>query len=90
MAQRSDCGILEHMIDLTEAYWLGRWCQDYGWLVPAGSVEALAEAIDACLQLVFDCLAAMGNACRQSVSDVRAIDRTVEPLAGWLARGRLS
>ena len=90
MARRSDCGVLEHMIDLAEAHWLGRWRQDGSWLVPAGSVEALAEAIDACLQLDFDCLAAMGNAGRQRVADVRAIDRTVEPLAGWLARGRLS
>jgi colanic acid/amylovoran biosynthesis glycosyltransferase len=60
-----------------------------GWLVPAGSVEALAEAIDACLQLAPDRLAAMGEAGRQRVADLHTIDRAVEPLAGLFARGRL-
>jgi colanic acid/amylovoran biosynthesis glycosyltransferase len=60
-----------------------------GWLVPAGSVEALAEAIDACLQLAPDRLAAMGEAGRQRVADLHAIDRAVEPLAGLFARARL-
>jgi glycosyltransferase involved in cell wall biosynthesis len=61
-----------------------------GWLVPAGSVEALAEAIDACLQPAPDRLAAIGEAGRQRVAELHAIDRAVEPLAGLLARGRLS
>jgi hypothetical protein len=49
----------------------------------------LAEAIEACLQLAPDRLAAMGEAGRQCVADVRAIDRAVEPLTGWFARRRL-
>jgi hypothetical protein len=61
-----------------------------GWLVPAGSVEALAEAIDVCLQLAPDRLAAMGGAGRQRVTDLHAINWAVEPLAGLFARGRLS
>ena len=61
-----------------------------GWLVPAGSVEALAEAINACLQLAPDRLAAMGEAGRQRVADLHAIDRAVAPLAGLFTRGRLS
>jgi colanic acid/amylovoran biosynthesis glycosyltransferase len=61
-----------------------------GWLVPAGSVEALAEVIEACLQLAPDHPAAMGEAGRQRVADLHAIDRAVEPLADLLERGRLS
>jgi len=61
-----------------------------GWLVPAGSVEALAEAIATCLQLTPDRLAAMGEAGRQRVADLHAIDRAVEPLIGLLAHGRPS
>jgi glycosyltransferase involved in cell wall biosynthesis len=60
-----------------------------GRLIPAESVEVLAEAIEACLQLAPDRLAAMGEAGRQCVADVRAIDRAVEPLTGWFARRRL-
>ena len=61
-----------------------------GWLVPAGSVEALAEAINACLQLAPDRLAAMGEAGRQRVADLHTIERAVEPLVGLFTRGRLS
>jgi colanic acid/amylovoran biosynthesis glycosyltransferase len=60
-----------------------------GWLMPARSVEVLAEAIDACLQLASDRLAAMGEAGRQCAADLLAIDQAVEPLAGLFACRRL-
>jgi len=50
----------------------------------------LAEVIEACLQLAPDHPAAMGEAGRQRVADLHAIDRAVEPLADLLERGRLS
>jgi glycosyltransferase involved in cell wall biosynthesis len=61
-----------------------------GWLVPAGSVEALAEAINTCLQLAPDRLTAMGEAGRQRVAALHMIDRAVAPLADLFMRGRLS
>jgi glycosyltransferase involved in cell wall biosynthesis len=60
-----------------------------GWLVPAGSVEALANAIHTCLQLAPDRLRAMGEAGRQRVVDLHAIDRAVKPLADLFAGRRL-
>jgi hypothetical protein len=90
MARKSDRGFLGHMIDLAEACLLGRRLQEGGWLVPGGSVEALARAIDARLQPGADPLAAMDEAGRQRVADLHAIDRAVEPLSGLFARRRLS
>ena len=40
---------------------------EHGWLVPAGDVEALAEAMQACLDAPVDMLARMGEAAHERV-----------------------
>ena len=55
---------------------------DCGWLVPAGDVTALAEAIAACLRCSPDTLARMGELARQRVLERHDVD--IE--AGKLAR----
>jgi glycosyltransferase involved in cell wall biosynthesis len=39
----------------------------YGWLVPAGDVEALTEAVRDCLEAPVDMLTRIGNAAREHV-----------------------
>lgn len=46
-----------------------------GWLVPAGSVHMLVEAIDACLATSLDDLRRIGEAARERVAANHAIDR---------------
>jgi len=50
---------------------------EHGWLVPAGDVEALADAMQACLDASADALARMGEAAHKRVvarhnSDIQA------------------
>ena len=52
-----------------------------GWLVPAGSIEALADAIRCCLVMRPDDLAAMGRAGRMRVSQRHDIDESARRLS---------
>jgi colanic acid/amylovoran biosynthesis glycosyltransferase len=52
-----------------------------GWLFPAGSIDALADAMEACLALSQDQLHAMGEAAYQRVRERHSIDREVSKLA---------
>ena len=52
-----------------------------GWLVPAGDVEQLAQAIEACLTISPDTLAAMGDAARKRVLVRHDIDHEASKLA---------
>lgn len=53
-----------------------------GWLVPAGDVEELVSAIEACLQATPEELAAMGSAARRRCLARHDIDTQVARLAG--------
>jgi glycosyltransferase involved in cell wall biosynthesis len=55
-----------------------------GWLVPAGDVDGLAEAIVALLQTSLPTLTAMGMAGHQAVSERHAIHREVSRLANLI------
>lgn len=52
-----------------------------GWLVPAGDVEALVEAMQACLEMPVEKLAEMGAAARERVAARHDIEREVPRLA---------
>jgi glycosyltransferase involved in cell wall biosynthesis len=54
---------------------------EHGWLVPAGDVEALAAAMQACLQLEPDTLARMGEAARRRVLERHDVDAEAARLA---------
>ena len=47
---------------------------EHGWLVPAGDVEALAEAMQACLDAPVDTLARMGEAAHERVLARHSVD----------------
>jgi colanic acid/amylovoran biosynthesis glycosyltransferase len=53
---------------------------EHGWLVPAGNVEALANAMRSCLETSADSLAAMGNAARERVLERHSVDKQAEKL----------
>jgi colanic acid/amylovoran biosynthesis glycosyltransferase len=53
---------------------------EHGWLVPAGDVEALAEAMEACLRSPADILEQMGEAARRRVLQHYDIDSTASRL----------
>lgn len=57
-----------------------------GWLVPAGDVEALAEAMKVCLEAPVETLAAMGAAARQRVAARHDIGREAAKLAKLFAQ----
>lgn len=52
-----------------------------GWLVPAGDVQRLADAMQLCLQTPVDVLVRMGEAARQRVLDRHDIDTEATKLA---------
>jgi glycosyltransferase involved in cell wall biosynthesis len=54
---------------------------EHGWLVPAGDVEALASAMQACLRLEPDTLAHMGEAARRRVLERHDVDVEAAKLA---------
>jgi glycosyltransferase involved in cell wall biosynthesis len=54
---------------------------EHGWLVPAGDVEALASAMQACLDAPTDTLAHMGEAARRRVLVRHNVDTEVAKLA---------
>jgi glycosyltransferase involved in cell wall biosynthesis len=53
-----------------------------GWLVPAGDVDALADAMQACLDAPTDALERMGDAARTRVMARHDVDRSAEVLVG--------
>jgi glycosyltransferase involved in cell wall biosynthesis len=54
----------------------------HGWLVPAGDPEALADAMQACLDAPVEALARMGAAARERVAERHDVDAAAERLAG--------
>ena len=52
-----------------------------GWLVPAGEIEALADAMQACLDMPVEQLAEMGDAARGRVAARHEIEHEVKKLA---------
>ncbi|MES2992941.1 MAG: glycosyltransferase [Pseudomonadota bacterium] len=56
-----------------------------GWLVPAGDIEALAAAIEACLGASAEVIARMGDAARQRAMERHDIDQEVSKLATLFA-----
>jgi glycosyltransferase involved in cell wall biosynthesis len=54
---------------------------DHGWLVPAGDVGALADAMAACLAAAPDVLARMGDAARRRVLERHDVDTEAAKLA---------
>ncbi len=51
-----------------------------GWLFPAGSVDAIVEAMKLCLSTPKDVLQAMGENGRSAVLDRHSIDKEAEKL----------
>ncbi len=58
-----------------------------GWVVPAGSVEALTGALRACLQADDATMNAMGRVGRERVEQRHAVGEAVKPLAALLREG---
>jgi colanic acid/amylovoran biosynthesis glycosyltransferase len=58
-----------------------------GWLVPAGDIDALASAIEACLAAPADMLERMGGAAQRRVLERHDIDREAGTLASLFAHG---
>ena len=54
---------------------------EHGWLVPAGDAEALAAAMQACLDFDADAIARMGNAAQARVLKRHDADREAAKLA---------
>ncbi|GIX23385.1 MAG: colanic acid biosynthesis glycosyltransferase WcaL [Caldimonas sp.] len=59
--------------------------EECGWLVPAGDVEALADAMQQCLETPVDRLAQMGLTARQRVLQRHDADQEARKLYGLLA-----
>lgn len=60
---------------------------EVGWLVPAGSVDELAEAMEKSILIPRDELRRMGAAAHKRASERHSIDREVRKLAALFARG---
>jgi colanic acid/amylovoran biosynthesis glycosyltransferase len=54
----------------------------HGWLIPAGDAEALAEAMQSCLESSFEQIALLGEAARQTVLDRHNVDEETMKLVG--------
>jgi colanic acid/amylovoran biosynthesis glycosyltransferase len=54
---------------------------EHGWLVPAGDVEALADAMQACLEAPVETLARMGAAAHERVRERHNVDMEAAKLA---------
>ncbi len=61
-----------------------------GWLVPAGDVQALAEAMRAALEMPFERLNEMGKCGRKCVLEQHDIRKEVAKLVGLFKDGKLS
>ena len=59
---------------------------EHGWLVPAGDVEALAEAMQACLDSAVDLLARMGEAAHTRVLARHDVDEVAGVLVRLMGR----
>lgn len=59
---------------------------EHGWVVPAGDTEALAEAMQACLDAPVDVLASMGEAAHVRARARHDVDRAAEILVGLFER----
>jgi colanic acid/amylovoran biosynthesis glycosyltransferase len=59
---------------------------EHGWLVPAGDVEALASAMQQCLDAPPDVLAHMGQAAHERVSALHNVDTETSLLASLFER----
>jgi glycosyltransferase involved in cell wall biosynthesis len=59
---------------------------DHGWLVPAGDVDALADAMAACLAASPDALARMGDAARRRVLERHDVDTEAAKLAALFGK----
>lgn len=57
-----------------------------GWLVPAGDVGMLAEAMKSALSVSIEALTAMGEAAFLRVTERHHIDREAEKLATWIRK----
>jgi colanic acid/amylovoran biosynthesis glycosyltransferase len=55
--------------------------REHGWLVPAGSVDALVEAIEDCVSLPIEALRAMGQAAHVRVTERHSVDAQAAQLA---------
>jgi colanic acid/amylovoran biosynthesis glycosyltransferase len=60
----------------------------HGWLVPAGDVEALASAMQACLDTAPEEIARMGEAARERVLERHDVDREAGKLIGLFQGSR--
>ena len=60
---------------------------EHGWLVPAGDVLALTNAMRACLHANPEVLKRMGNQARQRVTRLHSIDTNAVELASLFSRG---
>jgi colanic acid/amylovoran biosynthesis glycosyltransferase len=54
----------------------------HGWLIPAGDAEALAEAMQSCLESSFEQIALLGEAAQQTVLDRHNVDEETMKLVG--------
>ena len=59
---------------------------EHGWLVPAGDVEALADAMQACLDAPVDMLARMGEAAHARVLARHDVDNAANMLMGLIGK----
>jgi glycosyltransferase involved in cell wall biosynthesis len=56
-------------------------CDEHGWLVPAGDVDGLAEAMRACLETPADVLSQMGEAAHTRALERHSVDTEAAKLA---------
>jgi colanic acid/amylovoran biosynthesis glycosyltransferase len=61
---------------------------EHGWLVPAGDVEALVEAIQSCLDATSDTLIKMGYSARKKVMESHNVDKEAAKLAALFEAAR--
>jgi colanic acid/amylovoran biosynthesis glycosyltransferase len=61
---------------------------EHGWLVPAGDVEALASAMQACLDAAPEEITRMGKAARERVLERHDVDREAGKLIGLFQGSR--
>lgn len=61
----------------------------HGWLIPAGDVEALASAMQSCLQASHDTIARMGDAAYSTVIERHDADKEADRLAHLISTAKL-
>lgn len=60
---------------------------EHGWLVPAGDLDALARAMEECLNAPLDALAHMGEAARATILERHDVDTAAEMLMKLIGEG---